>query len=252
MSAMPRPVVRACVATAIVVAMGAAWGVGATRAEAQTPDQLQQRVENALRGERALRRLEVTVTGDEATLAGRVDTFWDKHRAIQRALDVNGINFVASEIVVPVEEDQQRLAEEVGRQVQRYPYYTIWDVIDGRVNDGVVMLFGRVTPGRDKEGDLFERVAKIRGVQDVQVNFDVLPPSQSDDRLRSTIARQVFSSPHFERFGTMSNPPFHIIVDNGAVTLVGYVPGQIELLELHRIVAQTQGVLRVDNQLQTP
>ncbi len=252
MTAMLRPVVRPFVVAAVLALAAAAWTVGATAAEAQTPDQLQQRVENALRGERSLRDLEVTVVGDEATLAGRVSTFWDKHRAIERALGVDGISFVASEIIVPVEEDQQRLADEIGRQVQRYPHYTIWDVINGRVNDGVVTLFGTVTPERNKEGELFERIAKIRGVQDVQVNFDVLPPSRSDDRLRYAIARRVFASEHFERFGTMSNPPFHIIVDNGIVTLVGYVPGRIELLELQRIVAQTQGVLRVENQLQTP
>ena len=251
MTAMPRSVVRTFVALTVLAAAAAAAPPGAAVAEAQTPDQLQKRVEDALHDERAWRNLEVTVAGDEATLTGRLGNFWEKHGAIQRALSVNGISFVASEIVIPVEEDQQSLAEEVGRQVQRYPHYTLWDVIDGRLDNGAVTLFGSVTPERDKEGELFERIAKIRGVQDVQVNFDVLPPSSSDDRLRYAIARQVFRSPHFERFGTMTNPPFHIIVDNGVVTLVGYVPSRIELLELQRIVAQTQGVLRVENQLQT-
>ena len=49
----------------------------------------------------------------------------------------------------------------------------------------------------------------------------------------------------------MTNPPFHIVVDNGVVTLVGYVQGQIEWIEMQRIVAQTFGVLRVENQLET-
>ncbi|MEE8129974.1 MAG: BON domain-containing protein [Vicinamibacterales bacterium] len=47
----------------------------------------------------------------------------------------------------------------------------------------------------------------------------------------------------------MPNPPFHIIVDNSVVTLVGYVQSAIELHEIQRIVAQTQGILRVENQL---
>ena len=247
MTAMPRFVVPVFVAVTAVAATHAA----AAAAE-QTSDQLQQRVENALRDERALRTVEVAVVGDEATLTGRVSTFWDKHRAIERALGVNGISSVASEMVIPAEEDEQRLAEEVGRAVRGYPHYRIWDLIDGRVNNGVVTLFGRVTPERNKEGELFERIAKIRGVQDVQVNFDVLPTSRSDTRLRRAIARRVFSSEHFERFASMPNPPFHIIIDNSVVTLVGYVQGRIELLELQRIVAQTQGVLRVENHLQTP
>ena len=249
MTAISRFVVSASVAAAAVAASGAA---AATAAAQQTPDQLQQRVENTLRDEGESRNLEVTVVGDEATLTGRVSTFWDKHRAIERALAVNGISFVVSEIVVPAEEDAQRLADEVGRAVQRYPHFRIWDVIDGRLNNGVVTLSGRVTPERDKEGELFERIAKIHGVQDVHVNFDVLPTSRSDDRLRRAIAQRVFSSEHFQRFGTMPNPPFHIIVDNSIVTLVGYVQGRIEFLELQRIVAQTPGVLRVENELQTP
>ena len=250
MTAMPRFVVPVFVAVTAVAATHAATAAAA--AAEQTSDQLQQRVENALRDERALRTVEVAVVGDEATLTGRVSTFWDKHRAIERALGVNGISSVASEMVIPAEEDEQRLAEEVGRAVRRYPHYRIWDLIDGRVNNGVVTLFGRVTPERNKEGELFERIAKIRGVQDVQVNFDVLPTSRSDNQLRRAIARRVFSSEHFERFASMPNPPFHIIIDNSVVTLVGYVQGRIELLELQRIVAQTQGVLRVENHLQTP
>ena len=49
----------------------------------------------------------------------------------------------------------------------------------------------------------------------------------------------------------MSNPPFHIVVDNSVVTLVGYVQSAIEFHEIQRIVAQTQGIIRVENQLQT-
>ena len=236
----------------VFLAVTAVAVVATAAPAAQTPDQLQQRVERELHDERSMRRLEVPVAGDEATLSGPVNTFWDKHRAIQRALGVNGISTVASEIIVPAEEDEERLAEEVGRAVQRYPHYQIWDLIDGRVNEGAVTLFGKVTPERDKARELFERIAKIRGVQDVQVNFDVLPATRSDDRLRYSIARQVFANVHFQRFGTMSNPPFHIIVDNGVVTLVGYVQSQIEVIELQRIVGQTQGVMRVENQLQIP
>jgi osmotically-inducible protein OsmY len=158
---------------------------------------------------------------------------------------------VASEITVPVEEDLERLVEEVSRAIQRYPHYRIWDYLDGRINNGVVTIVGRVTPERDKAGELFERIAKVRGVQDVQMNVTPLSPSRSDDRLRSAIARRLFSSDHFQRFASMTNPPFHIIVNNSVVTLVGYVQSQIEFIEMQRIVAQTQGVLRVDNQIQT-
>ena len=118
------------------------------------------------------------------------------------------------------------------------------------MDGGRVFLSGRVTPHRAKADEIFERVAKVKGVQDVQSDIMTLPPSQNDRSLRRAIAWRVFSSTHFERFASMRNPPFHIIVHNSIVTLVGYVQGQIELIELQRIVAQTQGVLRVENQLE--
>lgn len=237
----------------VVAALSVISGVtaAAATAAAQSPEQLGQAVERELRGDRALRRLDVSVAGDEVTLTGRVRHFWDKNEALRRTFDVRGVGTVISEIEVPVQEDQEELVEDVSRAIQRYPHYRIWDYLDGRINNGVVTIVGRVTPERDKAGELFERIAKVRGVQDVQMNVTPLSPSRADDRLRSAIGRRLFSSEHFQRFASMTNPPFHIIINNSVVTLVGYVQSQIEYIEMQRIVAQTQGVLRVDNQIQT-
>ena len=234
------------VAAAILLLPGAGAG-----AAAQSDTALARAVEDALDDERALRRLEVSVAGGEVTLSGSLRNFWEKSEALRITFDVDGVETVASEIEIPEAEDDQEIANEVGRQITRYPFYTMWDVIDGRVDGGVVRLRGLVTPVRDKAGELFERIAKIRGVQDIQMDIQPLSPSSGDARIRSIIARQLGRSSHFERFRTMRNPPFHIIVNNSIATLVGYVQGEIERLELQRIVANTPGVLRVHNQLQT-
>lgn len=243
---------RVLTVPATVVACVASFTLLADRpAEAgQTSPGLEREVRESVHDVRDLRHLEVSVDGSEATLTGIVESFWDKHRAIRRALDVDGIETVVSELELPERESDNDIAEELSRQVQRYPHYTIWDFITGNVNEGNVVLGGFVTPDRDKSGDLFERVAKIDGVQDVRNEIQILSPSQSDNRLRRSIIRQLARSTHFERLAMMPNPPFHIVINNGIVLLVGYVQGQIELLEMQRIVAQTQGVLRVENQLQ--
>lgn len=215
----------------------------------QTAQQLEREIKDSLGG-RDLRRIEISVLGNEATLSGQVPHFWAKDQAIKRALDVDGIETVVSELELPEGESDNDIAEDIAKTIQRYAHYTMWDHIIGRVNGGNVSLGGRVTPDRTKADDLFERVAKIKGVQDVQNDILTLPPSQSDRNLRRLIARQLFSNTHFERFATMVNPPFHIVVHNGIITLVGYVQTQIELIEMQRIVAQTNGVLRVENQLQ--
>ncbi len=224
---------------------------GAALAAAQPASRLEREVRDELRGDRNLRRLEVTITGSEVTLAGQLDTFWSKSEAIRRALRVDGVETVDSEITLPPAESDENLVEDVSREVRRYPYYTVFDHLDGRIENGVVTLMGRVTSERNKGAEIFERVAKIRGVQDVQNQIVALTPSSADDRLRYSIARQVFSNSHFQRFASQPNPPFHIVVDRGVVTLVGYVQGEIERRQLESIARQTPGVLRVFNQLQT-
>ena len=225
--------------------------VGPNPASSQSSNQTERDVREALRGERDLRGLDVTIAGNEVTLSGQLETFWSKSEAIRRALEVDGVETIVSEIVLPEPESDEELAEEVSRAVQRYAYYTIFDYLDGRIDAGNVTLMGRVTAERDKASEIFERVAKIRGIQDVQNHIQTITPSTTDARLRSSIARRIFRTPSFERFRTQPNPPFHIIVERSVVLLVGWVQGQIEYTEMERIVRQTQGVLRVINQLQT-
>ena len=244
---MQRHAIAAAHALLVVSTFGASVIPGA----AQTTTRLEREVREELRGERDLRRLDVTVAGMEVTLTGEVETFWSKSEAIRRALEVDGVETVVSEIEIPPAESDEKLVEEVVKAMQRYPYYTLFDYLDGRINGGAVTLMGKVTSERDKAGELFERVAKVPGVQDVQNQIETLTPSSADNNLRRTIARQIFGSTHFQRFSTQRNPPFHIIVENSIVTLVGYVQGEIERREMEQIVRHTQGVLRVVNQLQT-
>ncbi len=228
-----------------------ALSLPASSALAQAGPQLEQEVREALRRERSLRRLEVAVVGTEVTLTGELDSFWQKSEAIRRSLEVDGVDTVATEIKIPPAEGDQALAEQVAEAVQNYPHYSLFDYLDGAVDAGVVSLWGRVTSDRDKPRELFERVAKIRGVQDVQNDIQTMTPSTGDTNLRRSLSRSIFRSTHFERFQGTRNPPFHIIVERSSVTLVGWVQGEIERREMEQIARMTQGVLRVDNQLQT-
>ena len=217
---------------------------------AQQASALQHAVEQALRGEGEMRGITVVTEGHQVTLAGSVETFWIKREALRLTLEVPDVDTVVSELEIPRAEDDHRLAEDVGRALQRYVHNTIWDYIGAVVDQGVVTLSGWVTPDRDKAGEIFERVAKLEGVQDVQSAIEPLPAGREDSRLRQSLARRVFASVHFARFRAMSTPPFRIIVANGSVTLVGYVQGDVERIAMEQIVGQTQGVVRVDNQLE--
>lgn len=241
-----------CAATMTIVALVLPVSVRTERSgeAGQAAPQLERKVQDKLGGG-DLKNVEVSVQGSEALLSGRVPNFWAKHQAIKRALEVDGIETVASELELPTGESDADLAEAVSKEIQRYAHYTQWDDITANVNQGTVFLGGWVTPDRDKAGELFEKVAKIIGVQNVESTIENLSPSRSDRRIRQSIERQLRSNTHFEHIIRMKNPPLHIIVNNGHVRLVGYVQGQIEMIEIQRIVAQTRDVLQVQNDLQT-
>ena len=246
----PRTLVAAIVAVAALT-MAPAGGYAGGEAR-QPPTQLEREVTEALHDERDLRRLEVSIVGSEATLSGRVPHLFAKNLAIELALEVDGIETVSSGIEMPEPESDEDISEQVVRAVSRYSHYTIWDSINGRVNQGVVTLFGSVTPDRDKKGDLYKDITKIKGVQEYVDNIEIQSPSSEDERLRRVILRTLSVSDNFERLVGMRNPPFRIVVDRGMVTLVGYAQSEIDYREMERIVAQTQGVLRVNNQLVVP
>jgi len=223
---------------------------GVAAGQPPSSQRIQEEVQRTLNRERDLRRIEVSVDGTEVILRGSVPHLWAKTQAIRRALQVDGVKTVAAELELPRVESDTSIAQAIAREVQDYPHYTMWDYIDGVVRQGVVTLQGSVTPDRDKKGDLFEAIAKIRGVQEVNNNIEIQPPSQGDRELRSILAYQIFNNDLFERFVSHRNPPFHIIVHNSVVTLIGVVQSEIERRELEQIARQTNGVLRVHNKLE--
>ena len=104
----------------------------------------------------------------------------------------------------------------------RYPQFTIFDSIGADVEDGIVTLTGKVTMPYKRDA-IATRVARIDGVREVRNEISVLPVSQWDDELRFRIARAIYGNSNFWSYGAMANPPIHIVVENGRVTLEGVV-----------------------------
>ena len=150
----------------------------------------------------------------------------------------SAVDTVATELEIPAAEDDAHLAEAVARTLQRYAHFTIWDYLAGRITQGVVTLTGRVTPDRDKAGEIFERVAKIKGVQDINLEIRRQSSSRRDRDLRIIIDQRVRRHPTFSQFAILPDPPFRILVDRAVVTLVGSVRGDVEkpVILLQRIV----------------
>jgi len=137
---------------------------------------------------------------------------------------------------------------EVADRIRHYDLYSVYDNIEGRVSQGKVRLEGAVTEPK-KSDDLYERVAKVKGVQAIDNRIEVLPASQTDDRLRVAIATAIYRDQAFADY-SMVDPPVHVIVNNGHVTLVGYVRSQAERIKAESIGRTAFGVLALDNKIQ--
>jgi hyperosmotically inducible protein len=139
--------------------------------------------------------------------------------------------------------------KDVSSQVNRYVNFTVFDDVSASVVDGVVTLMGRVTMPYKRQ-DLERRVSRVAGVRAVQNQIEVLPVSQFDDELRYRIARAIYGNPTFWHYAAMANPPIHIVVERGHVTLSGVVNSNVERA-LARSLATGFGSFSVKNELKT-
>jgi len=147
------------------------------------------------------------------------------------------------------ENENLQLFRDVQRQVLQYAHFTIFDSVHAGVDNGRVTLTGKVTMPY-KRIDLERRVAKLAAVTQIDNRIEVLPVSQFDNELRFLIARAIYGNHNFRPFASMVNPPIHIIVDRGRVTLEGVVNSQVDRM-LARSIASSFNAFDVKNELQT-
>jgi len=145
--------------------------------------------------------------------------------------------------------EDRRVFDAISDQVQRYTQLTIFDSVSASVESGRIVLTGWVTMPY-KRDDIERRVRRVGGVTAVENAIGVLPVSQFDDELRFRIARAIYSNSSFWHYASMVNPPIHIVVNRGRVTLEGVVNSNVERM-LARSLATGFGAFEVTNMLRT-
>ena len=159
------------------------------------------------------------------------------------------ITLVATSVpcVASAQVSDMALVERVTQTVQRSAHFGIFDDVNVEVSNRAVTLTGRVTTPakRDAIGD---RVAKIDGLRALTNDIQVLPNSPLDTRLRAAAAQAIYGHSAFWRYASMANPPIHIIVENGRITLTGCVNSEVEKT-LAYALAQVDGSFGVKNEL---
>ncbi len=144
---------------------------------------------------------------------------------------------------------QQRIAKEVRHELLMLPYFGVFDYIAFKVDGGTVTLLGQVVWPTLKS-DSENAVKHIEGVEKVNNQIEILPPSSMDDQLRMALFRAIYQYPALQKYELGVQKPIRIIVKNGRVTLEGVVDSDADK-NLANLRANTvPGIFGVTNNLQ--
>jgi hyperosmotically inducible protein len=143
---------------------------------------------------------------------------------------------------------QERITREVRHELVMLPQFSIFDNLAYKVDGGTVILMGQVKNAVLKDS-AEKAVKEIEGVEQVENQIEILPPSFNDDRIRLRVARAVFNDALLFRYSMGAVPPIHIIVNRGNVTLEGVVDSQTDKNVAGIRANGVSGVFSVTNNL---
>lgn len=143
---------------------------------------------------------------------------------------------------------QGRITQEVYQKLVMLPQLSIFDSLSYKVNGSTVTLMGQVRNGVLKS-EAEDAVKRIEGVESVNNEIEILPPSPNDDNIRRQVARAIFNDSRLFPYSIQAVPPIHIIVKGGHVTLDGVVNTQADKNEAGLRANGVPGVFSVQNNL---
>ena len=100
------------------------------------------------------------------------------------------------------------------------------------------------------KSDAENAVKHIEGVDKVDNQIEVLPPSSQDDRHSQRLFRAIYQYPALQRYELGVQKPIRIIVKNGRVTLEGVVDSEADKNLVGMRANGVSGIFSVTNNLQ--
>jgi hyperosmotically inducible protein len=244
---MTRRSITPLIAAAVVVVLSSGRPAAAQAWKYRSDLQIQSQIVHSL-ADKDVQGVAVDVRHGVVTLTGSVRSL----RVLEKTLNVvqnqaEGARIV-NHVTITAAASDAVVAERVMRDVHKSRLYTVFDEVSVAVDRGVVRLTGRVVMPMSVEE--FEWLASgTDGVQDVKCQLRLLPLSDADDHLRLLLAMAIYGDAALGRYALEEDPPIHIIVEKGRVTLVGKVASDIDRRSAESLARFTRGVVDVDNQL---
>lgn len=149
----------------------------------------------------------------------------------------------------PTAKSEERITREVRHELLMLPYFGVFDNIAFKVNGYDVTLLGQVVRPSLKS-DAENVVKRIEGVEKVDNQIEVLPPSSMDDRIRLQLFRAIYRYPALQKYELGVQKPIRIIVKSGRVTLEGVVDNETDKNLAGLRANSVPGIFSVTNNLQ--
>ena len=174
------------------------------------------------------------------------------------------------------QEDTLRIVNEVQKKLAGLPTYSVFDWITFGVQGRTIILKGYASRPILKS-DAENAVKRIKGVENVINEIEVLPNSPNDDRIRAAVYNRIYTQPTLAKYnanqgslaralgpggpsvalmagGITNDPPIgfhaiHIIVKNGNVALYGVVNNEMDKTIAGMQANSAPGAFSVDNDL---
>lgn len=157
------------------------------------------------------------------------------------------VGFNADTFAAPVEKPERSIAQQVNSKLRGLMRYGVFDNITYEVNGDTVVLSGKtITLGTKNEAA--RAVKDIKGVSSVVNNIEELPIGSFDNQIRRA-AYVTFVSRGPAQYFSEINPDVRIIVENGRMTLEGFVSSKSDSNLLNILAHGINGVFEVTNNL---
>jgi hyperosmotically inducible protein len=137
---------------------------------------------------------------------------------------------------------------EVRHELVMLPYYGVFDNLTYNVSGGKVKLAGQVRQPTLK-ANAERAVKEIEGVEKVENDIEVLPLSTADDQIRLAVYQAIYGQASLSRYSLQAVPPIHIVVKNGAVTLVGVVATDFDKTLAETAARSVPGTFAITNEV---
>jgi hyperosmotically inducible periplasmic protein len=149
----------------------------------------------------------------------------------------------------PTAKSEERIIKQVRHEILMLPYYGVFDNLAYKVNGYNVTLLGQVARPVTRS-DAENAVKHIEGVEHVDNQIEVLPPSPMDDRIRHQLFRAIYRYGPLQKYSLGVQKAIHIIVKNGHVSLEGVVDSEGDKNMINIRANGVPGIFSVTNNLE--